>query len=190
MSTRSISARDRRALRFAALVALPYLGWQLVVAPFARASSDASARAESSRGLLARELAVVDAERDLPAWRAESRAALAAAAPQLVAGATPGARSAALIAWLQSRARTTDVRITEASPLEDSTATAGLAAISVRVAGRGALEDVMLFLRALENGTKLVGIRQIGLHRREEGDLDFDLAVTGYAAATAEERAQ
>ena len=180
MNARALTARDRRALRIAALVAIPYLAWSLATGPLSRAGARASAAVEAARTLLARELAIVAEEREYPARRAEGRRALADAAPRLITGTTAGARSAALIAWLQGRARTTEVRISEAAPLADAVDAAGLAATSVRLAGDGNLEDVMLLLRALESGEKLLRITRLDVERAGDASLDFSLDVTGY----------
>lgn len=184
MRTPSLGRRDRRALVLGALLAVPVIGWQVIGAPLARADSERRARLASSRDLLARELEIVASAGAYPPLVGDAEHAMREATPRLLAGATAGARSAALVAWVQGRAREAGVRLTEIAPLDDSASVAGLQPVSIRIAGRAELGAVLAFISAIERGEKLVRVSSLGISGEAETNpeaLHFDLTATGYA---------
>lgn len=184
MRTPSLRARDRRALALGALVAVPVIGWTLVGAPIARADADRRARLASSRELLARELEIVASADAYPPLLGDARQAMREASPRLFTGGTSGARSASLVAWVQARARASEVRLSEIATVGDSASVAGLRPVSIRIAGRADLEAVLSFISSMERGEKLVRVSGLGISAREESGpepLHFELTATGYA---------
>lgn len=183
MRLRSLGPRDRRALVAGVLLAAVFAGWRFVGAPLAHADAERRARLASSRDLLARELEVLASADSYPPLVATASHALRDVMPRLLDGGTPGARSASLVAWVQSRARAAGVRVTEIAPVDDSASVPGLQPVSVRIAGRAVLGAVLAFVSSIEGGDKLVRVSSLGISGEQEsetGVLHFDLTATGY----------
>ncbi|HVE78359.1 MAG TPA: type II secretion system protein GspM [Gemmatimonadaceae bacterium] len=192
----TLAARDRRALTLGGLIALPVLLWTLAVAPYVRALADARDQVEGGRAVLARELGVLAAAHQYPALADEGARALRRAAPHLLDAGSAGVASASLVAYVQSRARESRVRVTELAPQSDSAASQGVLPVSLRVEGKGSLEALLTFLQSLEMGPKLVRVDGLEIEATEmigtgmaEGDdrtadvLVFGLMATGFAPA-------
>lgn len=182
----TLSQRDRRALLAGALLAVPMAAWPLAGAPLAHGTVDARARLETRRDLLARELEVLASEETYPALADAGARAMREASPRLFEGATAGARSAALVAWVQQRARAAGVRVAEVSPMADSARVGSLAPLAVRVSGTASLEGMLTFLNSIESGDRLARISRLALSVDEASGttvLRYELGVTGYTVA-------
>jgi hypothetical protein len=198
MSAFTLTRRDRRALSLGGLIALPVVVWSLALAPYVRAVGDARERLDGDRALLARELEVLASADRYPGLLAQGTRALAQARPHLLDGATGPAAGAALVAYVQGRARASAVALNEIAPQPDSVATQGILPVSLRLDGTGDLEGLLTFLRALESGPKLVSVSEVEIEATEAiaasdaageegtGLLAFHLSVTGFASPTPE----
>ena len=192
-----LSARDRRAVRLAALVAGPIAFWMLVAAPYTRAVSETSARLEEARGRLAHEREQVAYARGYPQAFGEGARHLLAVAPRLFGGDDNGAMSAALVDYVQRLAKASRVFVTQVEPRPTVAVEGGLASVSLEVTGESDLEGLLTLLHTLETGPKLVRldrleIRHRGAARMAAADvevLSFHFTATGFRLADATRKA-
>ncbi|HEX6060228.1 MAG TPA: type II secretion system protein GspM [Gemmatimonadaceae bacterium] len=182
MTPVALDARDRRALRIGAWVAGPILVASLLVLPYGRALRAARDAVAAERSLLARELAVLrDAPHDIQVARA-ARRALVARSDRLFGGGDAAAASAALASYVGDAAAESGVELEWSetrTPIEGDS----LVAVDIRATAEiGAAYD---FLRALEDGPKLVRVERLTIARtagRAVGDEPGIVAVTATVA--------
>lgn len=187
----ALAPRDRRALRIGGWIVLPVLLATLVVRPLGSAWVNRRAALEQDRALLARELRLVaDAPRDLDLLRAERRA-LDASAPRLFGGAEAVSASAELARYVAREASRskldleqaeTETTLDPAAPLPnggaEAPATGTGQSLRVSIRARGDVEGIVGFLRALEEGDRLVRVEQIAISAPEENPEDGSLLLT------------
>lgn len=185
----ALAPRDRRALRIGGWIVLPVLFATLVVRPLGSAWLDRREALDQDRALLARELRLVaDAPRDLELLRAERRA-LDASASRLFGGAEAVSASAELARYVAREASGSklDLEQAETETMLDSAAqlpNGGPAAtvtdqpLRVSIRARGDIEGIVAFLRALEEGDRLVRVERIAISAPEENPEDGSLLLT------------
>jgi Type II secretion system (T2SS), protein M subtype b len=196
----ALGARDARALRIGGWVLLPALLGVLVIRPLAGAWVGRAGALEQERALLARERRLVsEAPRDQQLLRAEQRA-LGASARRLFGGGDPVSASAELARYLARAARAGGLALEQAetetaldaSPavgLPDGELAAGTAGIDlplrVSVRARGGVEEIVAFLRSLENGERLVRVERISITAPDESASDdlllLSATISGFA---------
>ena len=172
----ALGARDRRAIRLGVWVVVPVLLATLVVQPYARAVAAARGGVATQRALLARELGVL---RDVPAVAVLARdreMELAGRAGRLFDGGSAVAASAELASYVADRAAESGLEITASETLtpaeDDSTVAAEIRAL-------GDIAAIFDFLRALEEGERLVRAERISIAGSADGAaLDRDGLLT------------
>jgi type II secretory pathway component PulM len=164
-----LGLRDRRALTLGALVLLPALGFSLVVQPYRRARAELRDRVAEQRGLLARELALVAAAGRLPGELDDAALALASRRHRLLPGRDPLSATAALVDVAGDAARRHSVLLEAIESRAPEAAGGGLVAVRIEVRGRGDLEGMLGWLRALETGTRLLQIDGLTVARADAG---------------------
>lgn len=181
----TLSSRDRRALRLGAWVMLPVLLVMLGVRPYVRTLGAARGELETQRALLARELgALADAPRDsalaLSAMRAASLMSMRLFRSPDAVGA-----SAELASHVRALAGAAGLKI-DGSETRSLDGDDPRPAMEIRA--RGDVLEIVAFLRALEDGSKLTRIEYLMIARpfgREigdgpaAGDLTLTATVTG-----------
>lgn len=190
----TLRPRDRRALRLGAWLLLPLAIGSFIVRPYAGALMTSRATLDNERDLLARETGAVS---DLPRDRATLRsttALLADAAPRLFDGGDAVTASAELARYVSECATRSGLRLEQAetqtridsaagrvtpaaSAAHEAVSAAGELRVTVRA--RGDVLGVYAFLRAMEEGPKLVRVDRIGIARVSSDDeLDGTLTLT------------
>jgi len=180
-----LTSRDRRALHRGALLLVPLLFATVVVKPYVGVRLDTQAALTSNRMLLAKESG---AAMDLPRDRAtlDSLAALLSGmSSRLFNGGDAVTASAELARYVSVAASQCGLRLeqVETEPQIDSS---DVGALAVSIRARGDVVAIHAFLRAIEDGTKLVGIERIEIARASEldvfdGMLTLAAVVTGHA---------
>lgn len=192
----ALAPRDKRALRIGGWIVLPVIFATLVVRPLGSAWLDRRAALDQDRSLLARELRLVaDAPRDVELLHAERRA-LEASASRLFGGAEAVSASAQLARYVAREASESklDLEQAETETALDTTATPNGAAtpappadqpLRVSIRARGDIEQIVAFLRKLEEGDRLVRLERIAIsapdENPEEGSLLLTATVSGLA---------
>lgn len=192
----ALGPRDKRALRIGGWIVLPAIFATLVVRPLGSAWLDRRAALEQDRSLLARELRLVaDAPRDLELLHAERRA-LDASASRLFGGAEAVSASAELARYVAREASASKLDLEQAetetaldaAPMPNGPpgpATGPDQSLRVSIRARGDIEEIVAFLRALEEGDRLVRVERIAItapdENPEDGSLLMTATVTGLA---------
>jgi type II secretory pathway component PulM len=158
-----LAPRDRRALRLGGAVVAAVGLYTLVLAPYGRALAEARSRLTAQRELLARESALLAAAARFPAARAGLRVRLRSQTPRLFEAPDSLTAAAALAQYVAERAEDAGVVVDERDTRVGDPAGEGLATLEATVRGRGDLEGVLLFLRELEHGPKLVRVVRLDI---------------------------
>ena len=192
----ALAPRDKRALRIGGWIVLPAIFATLVVRPLGRAWLDRRAALEQDRSLLARELRLVaDAPRDLELLHAERRA-LDASASRLFGGAEAVSASAELARYVAREASASKLDLEQAETetaldaveAPNGAATPASAAdqpLRVSIRARGDIEAIVAFLRALEDGDRLVRVERIAISAPDENPEDGSLLLTATVSGLA-----
>jgi hypothetical protein len=159
----SLSPRDRRALRVAALIGAAALIVVLGLRPAWRAYVDASDELALERRTLARERGLVAASPRIRAARTEGARRMADLAPRVFVVPSANLASAALAGYVRELADSVGVTIAQLTPPESPDDRVRFGPVAVQVQGRGDLEGVLGLLRALESGPKLVRLDSIDI---------------------------
>ena len=184
-----LDARDRRALTLGALVVAPLLIAVLVIRPYVRALLEHREALAAERALLAREYrAAMDLSKDRRALAAVD-SELLMLAPRLFTGSDAVTESAELARYAAERAGATRLRVAqvETQTRIDSAPAAATIDLRVSVRARGDVVAIHEFLRAIENGPKLVHVARIEIVRASEGE-DSEGALTFTAVLAARGR--
>jgi len=171
-----MAPRDRRALVVGALLLVPALGWRFGVQPYRRARAELGARVLEQRGLLARELALVQASDQLTDDLSTARSSLASRRSRFFSEGEPLAATATLIRMVSEDARRHDVLLDAIESRLAEPAAGGLLSIRIAVRGRSDFEGITGWLYALEQGPRLVTVEDLAI-ARSEGDVLFVGAV-------------
>lgn len=182
-----LSGRDRRALRWGALVLAPALAWAFLVSPWIGAVQTRLDRIEARRSLHRAELDLLASGDAFPEAVRTGARRLARAAPRLLDSRGEGVAAAALTQFVEDRARAARVHLTGTDPRPARPAGGDLTAIPLEVTGESDLRGVLSLLEALEAGEGKL-LRVEGLRIRAPGagrggpseTLTFRVLVTGY----------
>ena len=190
----ALAPRDARALRIGAWIVLPALLVAFVLRPVATVLFAERAAVERERALLERERQLLaDAPRDAAMLRA-ARAALDQSAPRLFTGADVVTASAELARYAGARATDAGLALDRLEsqvflPGEDSASTkpAGTETVRVSLRAEGDVVAIVSFLRALEEGRRLVRVERLDIEKRiaedstDDGTLTLDATIAGPA---------
>jgi len=178
-----LTPRDRRALYRGAWLVVPLLLAALVVRPYVRTRVDTRAALMNERMLLAKESgAVIDLPRDR-ATLDSLAALLAGVSTRLFGGSDAVTASAELARYVSIAASECGLRLEQ---VETDTDSSGSGALRVLMRARGDVVAIHAFFRAMERGSKLVGIQRVEIARGSEldafdGVLTLTAVVTGHA---------
>ena len=164
-----LRSRDRRAITVGALVLVPALGFSLVARPYARARADLERRLDEQRALLGRELALVDAAGRLPTAMDAAARELARRRARLLPGRDGLSATAALVDVVGDEARRHSVLLEAIESRQPEATGSGLLAVAIEVRGRGDLEGLLGWLRALESGARLLRVDGLTVGRTDAG---------------------
>lgn len=188
-----LSDRDRRALRWGALLLAPALLWALAVSPWLDAVQDRRDRLEARRTLHRAELDLLASADAYPAAVRTGARRLARAAPRLLEGPGEGVAAAALTQLVEDRVRAARVHLTGTTPRPPTRVDADLLALPLEVTGESDLRGILAFLEGLERGGgKLLRAGDVRIRSRRAGrsgeaeTLTFRVLVTGYMLAPGE----
>ena len=179
----NLAPRDRRALQRGAWLVVPLLLATVVVKPYIRSRADTRAALMSERTLLAKESgAVIDLPRDRATLDSLS-ARLTGMSTRLFGGSDAVTASAELARYVSIAASQCGLRLEQVETDSDSSA---VGALRVSMRARGDVVSIHGFLRAMERGSKLVGIDRVEIARASEldvfdGVLTLTAVVTGHA---------
>jgi hypothetical protein len=188
----NLSERDRKALRWGALVIVPGLLYAHVVRPALARLDQLHATVERERDLLRREVDLLADARRFPARYARGERALLRQAPRLFAGNDLVTGSAALGTYVSGIAYPHRVMVQQSEPGAPAAAGPGVARLALEVRAVSDLEGVMELLHALETGPKLVTVERLSIQplplapggvQEDQGALALAATIVGYALA-------
>lgn len=188
---KSLSPRDRRALKWGGGVAALALVFAFGLKPYLRALTETRDELSVQRDLLTRERAVLNASTRLPAALQQSRSALAERSTPLFDGldelsATSDLSDLISKSALENRVLVQQLDTRKAEPLQE-----GMMALAVDVRAEGDFEGVLRFLNSLDRGNKLIRVSALTLTRMDRsvapGAPDTEVlavsgTMTGYAS--------
>jgi len=164
-----LRVRDRRALTAGVLLLVPALAFSFVIQPYRRARAELRDRVIEQTGLLARELGIVAAVREVPSQIETAAQALARRRPRLITGRDPLAATATLVQQVGEEARRHGVLLEAIETRAAESAGGGLAAVRIDVRGRADLEGLLRWLRAIEGGQRLLRVEGLTVARSDAG---------------------
>ena len=164
-----LGPRDRRAVALGALLLVPALGFSFVVKPYLRARATLQERVREQRELLMREVALVAAAHEVPATLDRAARAFARQRTRLLPERDPLAATAALVSLAGEEARRHGVLLEAIESGAAEAVTNGLIAVQIDVRGRGDLEGLLRWLRALETGPRLLRVERLAVGRLDPG---------------------
>lgn len=162
-----LKPRDRRALKLGALVLGPVLLFTHGVRPYLNARSNLLERLESERASYDRELRLLADSGRFPDLRRQAVEGLERQTARLFEGPNDATAGAALAAFVETRARESEVHLESTQTLAADSVAGGLMQLRVQIQGLSDLEGTLRFLAALESGDKLVSVEELRIERRE-----------------------
>lgn len=162
----SLSARDRRALWLGALLVLPALGVVFAVRPYLAALDSTRDQLAAERGALARERAAVAAAARNPEYQLVADSLMRAAIPTLFSGRDDVIATAELVSYLGAVANENDVWLQNATTRPSTTTESGVRALHVALRAESDLAGLLRFLRALEQGDRLLRVERLDVSVR------------------------
>lgn len=189
MSAIRLSDRDRRALRLAALVLLPSLGWVYGVRPYMESLTGMRDQVVIERATLARERALLAERVRNPNAQGDLRKTALATAPRLFEGRDAVIASAELASYVTATAQRSRVNLQQAATRPMISTTPGVRMLRIEIRGESDLEGILTFLNALETGSKLIRFDKLDVSRapgrsiEEDGfeTLSISATVSGFA---------
>jgi hypothetical protein len=161
MARASLAPRDRRALLLGALVLAPALFFIWAVKPYLAALESSRDFLSVERAALARERAAVTAAQRNPGMQQLADSLMRAMSPRLFAGRDDVMATAELVSHLGALAQANDVWLQNATTRPATVGTAGVRTLQVALRAESDLEGVVRFLRAIENGDKLLQVERL-----------------------------
>jgi hypothetical protein len=189
MSLPSLSSRDRRALRIAAVVLLPSLGWVYGVRPYLESLSAMRDQVVIESATLARERALIAERVRNPGLQRDVEKTAQSTAPRLFEGRDAVIASAELASYVTETAERSRVNLQQAATRPMISTAPGVRMLRIEIRGESDLEGILAFLNALETGYKLVRFDKLDISRapgsstEEDGfeTLTFAATVSGFA---------
>lgn len=201
----TLSARDRRALGRAAVVALAALAWVGGVRPLYALYRDTVHQLAYERHVLARERGLLAAVPRLERAASAGGDRLLAAGPRFLDGTTAGTASASLAGYLHALADSAGVVVRTLAPAAPSDAVGGPEPVTLRVEAGGDMDALVTLLRAIEGGSRLLRLDSLEIAAAggdgdsaggapatpaadDEGPLVFRFTATGMMRGPARQR--
>lgn len=160
------SARDRRALWLGALLLLPALGFVWIVRPYLAAVENTRDQLAAERGALARERSAVAAAARNPEYQLVADSLMRATSPTLFSGRDDVMATAELVSYLGAVANEHDVWLQNATTRPSTTTESGVRALHVALRAESDLAGLLRFLRALEQGDRLLQVERLDVSVR------------------------
>ncbi|MGH7572642.1 MAG: GspMb/PilO family protein [Gemmatimonadota bacterium] len=162
-----LKPRDRRALKLGALVLGPVLFFTHGVRPYLGARAELVERLETERASYERELRLLADSERFPELRQQAVKGLEHETGRLFEGPNDASAGAALAAFVETRARESEVHLQGVQTLATDSIAGGLMRLRVELQGMSDLEGVLRLLAALEGGDKLISVEELRIERRE-----------------------
>lgn len=156
-----ISDAERRTIRRALYVLLPVAFFSFVVRPYLGALTTAKDRLEAERDALARERGAVAMAEKNPAIQQLTDSVLQVTLPRLFTGSDDVMASSELGAYLGEMADVHRVYLQDATTRPVTTSASGVRTVRVDIRAESDFQGLLEFLRALEQGEKLVKIERL-----------------------------
>jgi len=190
MNLPSVSPRERRMLRLAAMILVPSLGYVYGVKPYMESLDAMRDQVIIEQSALARERALVASHMQDPDLLHNAGVAASKTAPLLFEGRDDVIASAGLAAYVTEKAEDSRVHLQQAATRPTVLSAAGVRMLRIEIRGESDLEGILHFLNALETGKKLVRFDKLdisqapGRRMEEQGFQTLTLAATvsGFAA--------
>jgi hypothetical protein len=160
-----ISLRDRRALRFGAILAIPAVLYVAAFKPYVASLNSINAAVDTQRDLLDRERALVAAAPALPGEIARARTALATEQHRVYDARDLVAATSALSRDVNAALRDAGVapqRLDARDPIRRGE---GLHELTIDLRAEGDLEGVLTALASLETAKKLIRVTRLAVER-------------------------
>ena len=161
----TLGARDRRALALGAMIALPAIGYRVVVKPYVGALRDAREAVAQERSLLQRELTLLAHAHRMPREIELARLASASADRRLFAGDDGIEATSALSSYVGGALRSSNVTVQQVESRDAEPLSAGISEIALDVRAEGTLGGVLRALRGLESGPRLLRVTRVSVER-------------------------
>lgn len=184
MSGLTLSPRDRRALRLAAIVLLPSLGWVYGARPYLESLGAMRDQVVIERATLSRERALVSERARNPGAQRDMEKVAQSTGPRLFEGRDAVIASAELASYVTETAERARVNLQQAATRPMISAAPGVRLLRIEIRGESDLEGILAFLNALETGYKLVRFDKLdishapGRSTEEDGYETLTLAAT------------
>lgn len=169
---RRLPARDRRALRWGAMLLLPTLAWIGVVRPYVHMLQGLGDRIAAERALLDREHAVLRESPTLPGLLRASSAALEQWDTRFVRSPNPALAEAQVASILEEIARGSRVLVQEVRampPPPGAVPPEGLQPIRMSLRGESDFQGVLDFLNGMEQDPLLFRVVGLSVERPAGG---------------------
>jgi hypothetical protein len=169
LSLNALSSRDRRALRVGMMFVLPALAYVGAVKPYRAALLEARNSVAAERQLLDRELALIAAQKQLPATLADKRRNMRHAEGMLVKAANLTSAETHVTELLEQIASLSRVLLQEvrAAPVtsREQKAPEGMQPLRLAVRGESDLEGVVTYLQRIEQSPLMLRIQELSIER-------------------------
>jgi hypothetical protein len=179
----SLTHRDNRALRLGATIAVPILVLQFAVKPYVAVLSRQADDLAVQRGLLARELQVLQERAEYDAHQEQAHRLFSDTEEQIFVALDEVTASAALTQYVREHARRATVHLSQIETRPAVVLGEEIVAVEVELRGESDFEGVLTFLQGLEFGEKLVTVPTIRVGPVNSGASDpLEPAVLGFTA--------
>jgi type II secretion system (T2SS) protein M len=188
MKWSAMSARDRRAVIYGAIVLLPGLLYIWAWRPYRAALGDTRDQLAIEGAALARERAAVATARQNPRLQHIADSVMRAMRPRLFEGKDDVMASAELASYVGDVARKSRVWLQDAGTRPAAPASQGVRTLRVEIRAESDLVGALMFIQSLERGEKLVRIERLDISRApraNENDsetLSIAATISGFAA--------
>ena len=188
MKFSTMSAADRRAMILGAAIVVPSLFFVFGVKPYIAALGDVREQISVEADAYARERSAVSAAKRNPLMQHVADSAMQATAQRLFAGRDDVMASAEVATYLGGLARAHHVWLQDASTRPATALDGGVRALHVDIRGESDLRGVLEFIKALEDGDKLIRVQRLDLStqpgRADEPGVEtlaISASIVGYA---------
>jgi hypothetical protein len=185
-----MNARDRRALAGGTLAVALAAGYAGLVRPVVHHLDEVRARGEAQRGLLARELALLEDARGYRERMDRLEAEVPEGARWLFTGRDEVGATAALAAHLTEAARIARMHVDQVEHRPGEIGADGLVELRVEFRAAGDLEGLLTFLHRVQGGPEIVRLETLSVEARDRRGADEDqeelwltASARGYALA-------
>jgi hypothetical protein len=194
MRPTSLEPRDRRAILIGLAVLLPMLVYVGAAKPFVAHVAQLHEQLESERGLLQRELTLLEEVQWYPALLGQADSALQTMVPRLFGGVDGVTATAALAGYAAREARRSRMLVQLSESQDPVLLEHGVIRLEVTIRAISDLEGVLTYFHALDQGPRLVQLQRFAIERAPRSgllgaDAESPLALTatlyGYAVAPA-----